>query len=177
VVGESDVPQSVSRSEWLDLFLKIERGKAVVIPHEKAPVSSVREAVKRLKESGRLPPHYQFLSRKLRDGAVVSYVINSTSGSRSKHRLVRSRAKQSRINEKEVRRLILDKASSEYENSLPEIQTHFYGKPLSSRDDRDEYHRSYRVTRKAREQIEKELGGKFVEELRNDGSKVYRLKK
>jgi len=175
-VGESDVPQSVSRSEWLDLFLRIERGKALVIPHLKAPVSSVREAVKRLKESGKLPPHYQFLSRKLKDGTIVSYVINSASVSGSKKRLAR-KEKRSPINEEGIRKLIIDKASSDYENSLPDIQAHFYGKPLSSRYDQDEYHHSYNMTRKVREQIEKELGGKFVEELRNDGSKVYRLKK
>jgi hypothetical protein len=175
VLDEDQVPRTVSRSQWLDLFLRIEKGKALAIPHDKAPVSSVREAVKRLKETKRLAENYTFVSRKQQDGTVVSYVVNSAWEAQKPDTGRRKRDK-SRISLDETKKLILSKGG-DYENSLSEIQSRFYGKPLSSRYDLKEYHRSYNIARRARQEIENELGGKFVEELLPDGTKVYRLKK
>jgi len=174
LVDETEVPQKQRGSDWLELFKKIDAGKALEIPDEKAAPTSIREAVRRLKESGLLPDSFVFTTRRQKDGKYVSYVINSGN--------IEKRPQQERgpsISEQFNVQSVIDFISSKpnCEHSLPSIQKHFLGKILSSREDESTYHKTYNIVKKARKTLEKKLGGRFAEKLGSDGVKVYRFQK
>ena len=173
LVDESQIPMRATRSIWLDFFRRIGRGKALAIPAETVPPSSLREAVKRLKESKQLPANFIFTARKQPDGKVVSYIINSSRVEGAKATGKRGLSKDFNIDD--IVTFILSRPN--YEHSLPLVQEHFLGKILSSREDESDYHRTYNVVRRAREAIEERFGGRFKEELESGRIKVYRFQK
>jgi uncharacterized protein (DUF2249 family) len=174
IVDESSIPTRLRQSNWFALFKGIARGKALAIPADKAPPSSVREAVKRLKASGDLPDNFVFTARKQDDGKIVSYVINSA-GEPAKPKTVEA-SHERVLSSDQVKEFILGRPH-DYEHTLSDIAIRFFGKPVSSRGKVSDYHRLRNAAEKARERIEQELHGKFTWELRPDGSKVYRFEK
>ncbi len=173
LVDESQVPIRTRSWEYLDLFKKIDKGKALAIPAGAASASTLREAVKRLVQTGQLPSSYKFTVRKDGDGKEVSYIINSAE--------IGSEPSRTRIGSKvsfdtdKVESFILSQPN--YAHNLQLIQKHFLGKILSSREDESDYHRTYNMARRARESIEKRVAGKFKEEIGSDGVKMYRFHK
>jgi hypothetical protein len=65
----------------------------------------------------------------------------------------------------------------DFQHTLPDIQESLYGHNLSARDDSPAYHRSYNLAKRARKIIAQENKVEFVEQLRNDGVKMYRVHK
>lgn len=81
IIDEKDVPVRIKRksAEWLEMFLKIPKGKAWVLTEEEAGVKavSIKSIVNRLKAIGELPDSYKAAQRTGKDGKVTVYVLNS----------------------------------------------------------------------------------------------------
>ena len=84
IIDEKDVPVRIKRksAEWLEMFLKIPKGKAWVVTEKEAGVKavSIKAIVNRLKAIGELPDSYRAAQRTGKDGKVTVYVLNSTEG-------------------------------------------------------------------------------------------------
>lgn len=81
-IDEKDIPVRIKRksAEWLEMFLRIPKGKALVLTEREAGVKaiSIKTMVNRLKAIGELPDNYSAIQRKGKDGKITVYVLNSS---------------------------------------------------------------------------------------------------
>lgn len=84
IIDEKDIPMRIKRksAEWLEMFLKIPKGKAWVLTEEEAGVKavSIKSAVNRLKAIGELPDSYRAIQRTGKGRKVVVYILNAAEG-------------------------------------------------------------------------------------------------
>lgn len=83
LIDEKEIPGRIKKKggEWLQVFLKIPKGKAWVVTEEEAGVkaTSIKTIVNRLKDIGELSKNYKAIQRTIK-GKITVYVINSAEG-------------------------------------------------------------------------------------------------
>jgi len=174
IIDEEEVPQKVKRADWLELFRKLPLGKAMIITAEQATPSSIREAMKVLKETGQLHSGFVFTAKKQDNGAYVSYVINSLGSAKRGAKSKRTADKASGIGIQDVVGFM--KSKTDCGHTLHDLHMQFFGRDLSSRGaDSVAYHRLYNLAVEARQRIEKETGKRFAVQQVASGTRIYKL--
>lgn len=156
--------------DWYSILQTIPKGYAQQV---KSYHSTVKFAIEKLTQEGKIHKgEYSVRSRKQGNTRLL-YILH--------HDLEQPPAfPKSETSPSPTLSMVVDfilTRQNNYEHTLQDIQMQFYGKALSSRSDATNYHRSYRLAREARKEIEKRYEGTFREEMRSDGAKAYRFHK
>lgn len=156
-------------TDWLAFLHKIPIG---YLQETDANYGTLQTAIARLEKGGKVK-HGEYAARSRTIGDKARVYVFHNAGTENKQP-ARKHKTEGPSND-EVEKHILSQPT--YENSLADIQKRFYGRVFSSRDDPKEYQHSYGQLVTVRKRIEAREKGKFTEERRNDGSKVYRFSK
>jgi hypothetical protein len=156
-------------TDWIAFLDKVPEG---YLQETDANYGTLQTAITRLESAGKIiKGEYAVRSRRKGKKAIV-YVFHNPKTAISE---TKREHREKGPNAKDIENFVLKQP--DYEHSLGSVQQEFYKRLLSSRTDAREYHRSYNLLSMVRKRIETEHHGKFNEELKNDGRKVYRFSK
>lgn len=164
-----DFAISTYGTDWMTFLSKVPPD---YLQETDANYGTLQTAIARLEKAGKITKGEYTVRSKTKGKKVSVFVFHN---SKTATRETKTGHKRKGPTGKDFEEYVLRKTN--YEHSLGDVQMEFYKRLLSSRYDTKEYHRSYNLLLAVRKRIESEQHGKFEEELKNDGRKVYRFSK